>query len=129
MLILGSTSEGFSGPREVRSPPIPDDGWLLADDVSVDAPGLVVHLVSDLESALELSERSVRPIGLMTSTDGFPTVGDLAGNRRLAQEAAHKAAGAGADCILLIVAGVGYLLGVTTIFLTYSPIDQKPGHG
>jgi hypothetical protein len=29
--------------------------------------------------------------------------------------------------ILLIVAGVGYLLGVTTIFLTYSPIDQKPG--
>jgi DNA ligase D-like protein (predicted polymerase) len=78
MLILGSTSEGFSGRREVRSPPIPDDGWLLADDVSVDAPGLVVHRVSDLQSARELSERSDRPIGLMTSTDGFPTVGDLA---------------------------------------------------
>jgi cytochrome c5 len=29
--------------------------------------------------------------------------------------------------ILLIVAGVGYLLGFTTIFLTYSPVDEKPG--
>jgi bifunctional non-homologous end joining protein LigD len=78
MLILGSTSEGFSGPREVRSPPIPDDGWLLADDVSAGASGLVVHRVSDLESAVELAEQSDRPIGLVTSTDGFPTVGDLA---------------------------------------------------
>lgn len=30
-----------------------------------------------------------------------PTVGDLAGNRRLAQEAAEKAASAGADCVVL----------------------------
>jgi cytochrome c5 len=29
--------------------------------------------------------------------------------------------------ILLIVAGVGYLLGFATIVTTYSPIDQKPG--
>jgi hypothetical protein len=29
--------------------------------------------------------------------------------------------------ILLIVAGVGYLLGFATIFSTYSPIDQQPG--
>jgi len=30
-----------------------------------------------------------------------PTVGDLAGNRRLAQEAAERAAAAGADCVVL----------------------------
>jgi NAD+ synthase (glutamine-hydrolysing) len=30
-----------------------------------------------------------------------PTVGDLAGNRRLAQESAEKAASAGADCVVL----------------------------
>jgi len=30
-----------------------------------------------------------------------PTVGDLAGNRRLAQEAAERAANAGADCVVL----------------------------
>lgn len=30
-----------------------------------------------------------------------PTVGDLSGNRRLAQEAAEQAAGAGADCVVL----------------------------
>ncbi|MHA7839245.1 MAG: nitrilase-related carbon-nitrogen hydrolase, partial [bacterium] len=30
-----------------------------------------------------------------------PTVGDLAGNRRLAQEAADRAANAGADCVVL----------------------------
>jgi hypothetical protein len=29
--------------------------------------------------------------------------------------------------ILLIVAGVGYLLGFATILTTYSPIDEKPG--
>jgi hypothetical protein len=29
--------------------------------------------------------------------------------------------------ILLIVAGVGYLLGFATIYSTYSPIDEKPG--
>ena len=29
-----------------------------------------------------------------------PTVGDLAGNRRIAQEAARQAAGAGADCVV-----------------------------
>ena len=29
--------------------------------------------------------------------------------------------------ILLIVAGVGYLLGFATIVSTYSPIDEKPG--
>ena len=29
--------------------------------------------------------------------------------------------------ILLIVAGVGYLLGFATIFTTYAPIDEKPG--
>ena len=29
--------------------------------------------------------------------------------------------------ILLIVAGVGYLLGFSTIYLTYSPIDERPG--
>jgi hypothetical protein len=29
--------------------------------------------------------------------------------------------------ILLIVAGVGYLLGFATIFVTYSPIDEQPG--
>ena len=30
-----------------------------------------------------------------------PTVGDLAGNRRLAQDAAEHAAAAGADCVVL----------------------------
>ena len=30
-----------------------------------------------------------------------PTVGDLSGNRRLAQEAAERAASAGADCVVL----------------------------
>jgi hypothetical protein len=29
--------------------------------------------------------------------------------------------------ILLIVAGVGYMLGFATIYSTYSPIDEKPG--
>ena len=29
--------------------------------------------------------------------------------------------------ILLIVAGVGYLLGFATIYSTYSPIDERPG--
>jgi hypothetical protein len=29
--------------------------------------------------------------------------------------------------ILLIVAGVGYLLGFATIYSTYSPVDQQPG--
>jgi cytochrome c5 len=29
--------------------------------------------------------------------------------------------------VLLVVAGVGYLLGFLNIYLTYSPVDQKPG--
>src|SRR4030067_3871815 len=29
--------------------------------------------------------------------------------------------------VLLAVAGVGYLLGFLNIYLTYSPVDQKPG--
>jgi cytochrome c5 len=29
--------------------------------------------------------------------------------------------------VLLAVAGVGYLLGFTNIYLSYSPVDQKPG--
>jgi hypothetical protein len=29
--------------------------------------------------------------------------------------------------VLLIVAGIGYLLGFANIYLTYSPVDQKPG--
>jgi hypothetical protein len=29
--------------------------------------------------------------------------------------------------VLLVVAGIGYLLGFANIYLTYSPVDQKPG--
>ncbi len=29
--------------------------------------------------------------------------------------------------VMLVVAGVGYLLGFLNIYLTYSPVDQKPG--
>jgi hypothetical protein len=29
--------------------------------------------------------------------------------------------------VLLVIAGIGYLLGFANIYLTYSPVDQKPG--
>jgi bifunctional non-homologous end joining protein LigD len=78
VLILGSTSEGFEGPREVAEPPVPEQGWMLTEDSSVESPGLVVYQVDDLEAAVELAGRSGRPIGMVTSPDGFPTMGDLA---------------------------------------------------
>lgn len=78
MLILGSTGEGYDGPREVASPPIPEDGWLLADG-SVDARGLVVHRVEDHAAAVALAAASDEPVGMVSATEGFPTMGDLAG--------------------------------------------------
>ena len=43
----------------------------------------------------------IRPIMKIALAQINPTVGDLAGNRRLAAEAADRAARAGADCLLL----------------------------
>jgi DNA ligase D-like protein (predicted polymerase) len=78
MLILGSTSDGFDGPREVAAPPIPGQGWMLTENRDAEGPGLVVHRVADLETAAELAAKAEHPVGMVTSRNGFPTMGDLA---------------------------------------------------
>lgn len=78
MLILGSTSEGFDGPREVTSPPIPADGWLIANASPDAGTGLVVYRAEDLEAVRALIDAVDAPVGIVTGLDGFPTVGDLA---------------------------------------------------
>ncbi len=78
VLILGSAGDGLEGPREVTELPIPEDGWLLADEPVDVSTGLVVVRVGDLETAVALADASVGSIGMLTGSDGFPTMGDLA---------------------------------------------------
>jgi bifunctional non-homologous end joining protein LigD len=80
MLIIGSTSDEFEGPREVTDIPIPADGWLLGDRVDASSEGLVVLRVDQApEQLLEMLEGVDHPVGIVTAPGGFPTMGDIAG--------------------------------------------------
>ena len=77
MLVLGATDPEFQGPREVAVPPVPDDGWLLTETLPGFTEGLQVLRV-DSADALATAIPDVGTIGVVTSIEGYPTVGDIA---------------------------------------------------
>lgn len=77
MLVLGATDPDFQGPREVSAPPVPDQGWLLTDGPTEAVDGLQVLRIETVEELTEAVPDLGR-VGVATSLEGYPTVGDIA---------------------------------------------------